>query len=157
MCSPQQGHERGSRRNEERAAPLAEHLKCAPRQDVTEMCANCFNPSHLLAPCNGPPAIPPQIKIHLPLARYRHYCISFRFNDGGNSESRTMMRFGQQPAHTFSLKITCTVCFVLFFITTAKEVMFSMSICWLDCQQDYTKTTEQISTKLGWGTSLGPQ
>lgn len=115
MCSPQQGHERGSRRNEERAAPLAEHLKCAPQQDVTEMCANCFNPSHLLAPCNGPPAIPPQIKIHLPLARYRHYCISFRFNDGGNSESRTTMRFVQQPAHTFSLKITCIVCFVFFY------------------------------------------
>ena len=38
------------------------------------------------------------------------------------------------------------------------EVMFSpVSVCWLVCQQDYTKTTENISRKLGWRTGLDPE
>lgn len=63
-----------TRRNEEQGVPLAEHLKCAP-QDVTDVCANCFNPSHLLAPRNGPPAISLQIKINLASLTY---CIYYR-------------------------------------------------------------------------------
>lgn len=31
------------------------------------------------------------------------------------------------------------------------------SVCLLDCQQDYTKTTKQICMKLGWLTVLDPQ
>lgn len=47
---------------------------------------------------------------------------------------------------------------LLFLITMSKEVMFSpMYVCWMLCQQDYTTTAEQISTKLGWRPSLGPE
>lgn len=36
------------------------------------------------------------------------------------------------------------------------EVIFSpMSACLLVCDQDYTKTNEQISTKPGWMMGLG--
>ena len=28
-------------------------------------------------------------------------------------------------------------------------------VCWLDCQQHYTKTTESICMKLGWRMGLG--
>lgn len=66
MCSLQ-GHERGSGRKEERAAPLAEHLNCAPQQYVTEMGANRFDPSHQVAPRNGTLVTPLQIQISLPL------------------------------------------------------------------------------------------
>lgn len=31
-----------------------------------------------------------------------------------------------------------------------------LCVCWLVCQQHYTKTTEQISTKLRWRMGLGP-
>ena len=30
-------------------------------------------------------------------------------------------------------------------------------VCLLVCQQDYTKTTDQISMKLGWMMGLGPE
>lgn len=30
-------------------------------------------------------------------------------------------------------------------------------VSWLVCNQDYTKTTEWISTKLGWRTDLGQE
>ena len=30
-------------------------------------------------------------------------------------------------------------------------------VVWLVCQQDYTKSTEQISRKLGWRMGLGPE
>ena len=36
--------------------------------------------------------------------------------------------------------------------------MFSpMSVCWLVCNHNYTKTTQRISTKLGWRMGLGPE
>lgn len=37
------------------------------------------------------------------------------------------------------------------FSTSAKEVIFSLvSVCLLVCQQDYTNTTERISSNCGW-------
>lgn len=30
-------------------------------------------------------------------------------------------------------------------------------VCWLVCQQDYTKTAEPISINLSWRTDLGPE
>lgn len=30
-------------------------------------------------------------------------------------------------------------------------------LCWLGGHQDYTKTTERFSMKLGWGMSLSPE
>lgn len=42
-------------------------------------------------------------------------------------------------------------------IASAKEVKFStMSICWLVCELDYTKTTERTSAKFGLRKCLGP-
>ena len=41
-----------------------------------------------------------------------------------------------------------------FLIASAEEVMF---VGWLVCQRDYTKTTQRISTKLGWGMGHGPE
>ena len=32
-----------------------------------------------------------------------------------------------------------------------------IAVCLLVCQQDYTKTTERFSMKLGWGMSLSPE
>ena len=32
----------------------------------------------------------------------------------------------------------------------------NVSVCWLDCRQDYTKTMRQISTRLVWRMALGP-
>ena len=32
----------------------------------------------------------------------------------------------------------------------AKEIMFSLIVVWLVCEQDYTKNTELISIKLEW-------
>lgn len=48
------------------------------------------------------------------------------------------------------------------FITSTKAVMFSsVSICvfvgWFVCQQNHTKTPEQISTKPIWRKGFGPE
>ena len=62
------------------------------------------------------------------------------------------MRFGQQPAHMFSLKITCIACFFFccffFLLPPPRRLCFSCPfVGWII----------QISMKFGWGTNLGPQ
>lgn len=52
--------------------------------------------------------------------------------------------------------------FQSFFKISAKDAMFlSTSVCWpvglLVCHQDYMKTSQQISTKLGWKMGLVPE
>ena len=43
-------------------------------------------------------------------------------------------------------------------ITSTNKVFLSpVFICWLVCQQDFTKTAEQISIKLGWRLGLCPE
>lgn len=43
-------------------------------------------------------------------------------------------------------------------ITSAKEVMYSfLFVCWLVCKQDYIKTVEWVSAKLGWRMGLTPE
>lgn len=43
-------------------------------------------------------------------------------------------------------------------ITSARVILFSLlSVFRLVCDQDYTKTTEQISVKLEWRVGLGPE
>lgn len=42
-------------------------------------------------------------------------------------------------------------------ITSIKEVLFVVSVGWLVCNQDYTKSNEPTSTKLGLRTSRGPE
>lgn len=103
--------------------PLAEHLKSALQQDVTEMCANCFNPSHLLAPCNGPPAISAQIKIHLPSPTY----ILFNFSGSGQprEQSGNECMFGELPAHTF--KVICS--FIVFFLLRLLQLQSILLQC----------------------------
>ena len=39
----------------------------------------------------------------------------------------------------------------------ANKVLLSPCVCWVVCQQDFTKTTERISKKLGWRMGLGPE
>ena len=43
---------------------------------------------------------------------------------------------------------------------SAEPIVVLYFVCvfgWLVCQQDYTKTIAQISTKLGWKMGLGPE
>lgn len=61
------GPREGQREERGASGSVAEHLKCAPQQDVTEMGANRFDPSHQVAPRNGALVIPLQIQISLPL------------------------------------------------------------------------------------------
>ena len=37
------------------------------------------------------------------------------------------------------------------------QIQYMLSVGVLVCQQDYTDTTEQISSKLGWRMDLGPE
>ena len=47
----------------------------------------------------------------------------------------------------------CTFNFSQGYVFTCVRLLACMFVC----QQDYTKTTEQISTKLGWKMVLGPE
>lgn len=54
-------------------------------------------------------------------------------------------------------KITMYLCKIIFITSTTGGCFSPVSVCWLVCRRPYTKSTEEISMKLGRRVGLGPE
>ena len=81
-----------------------------------------------------------------------------RFSKAFSEKKKKNWRDGKSGDHQNNLNSSYTFHDSPSFLIFIKELMFSLrSVCGLVCQQDYTKTAEQSSFKLGWRMGLGTE